>query len=78
MRCSGTLVTYEKTAGQTKLQVGDKGLLFDVTVRRGRARKLSAQWLGPYTITEMDKVTATIARGRTSVKVHINRLKSFY
>jgi hypothetical protein len=34
---------YDKTAGPTKLQVGDKLLLFDETVRRGRSRKLRAQ-----------------------------------
>ena len=38
---------YDKTAGQTKLQFGDKVWLFYETVRRGRSRKLSAQWLGP-------------------------------
>ena len=69
---------YDKTAGQTKLQVGDKVLLFDETVRRSRSRKLSAQWLRPYTITEMDKVNATIARGCKSVKMHINQLKPFH
>jgi transposase InsO family protein len=69
---------YDKTAGRVKLKVGDKVLLFDETVRRGRSRKLSAQWLGPYTITEMDKVNATITRGRKSVKVHTNRLKLFH
>jgi len=68
---------YDNTAGQTKLQVGGKVLLFDETERHGRSRKLSAQWLGLYTITEMDKVNATIARGHQSVKVHINRLKPF-
>jgi ribosomal protein S25 len=68
---------YDKTAGQMKLQVGDKVLLFDETVRRGRSRKLSVQWVGPYTITEINKVNATIARGCRSTKVHINRLKPF-
>jgi len=68
---------YDKTAGQSKLQVGNKVLLFDETVRRSTSRKLSAQWLGRYTITEMDKVNATIAKGRKSIKVHINRLKPF-
>jgi hypothetical protein len=69
---------YDQTTGTNKLQVGNKVLLFDETVRRGRSRKLSAQWLGPYTITELDKVNATITRGRKSVKVHFNRLKPFY
>jgi hypothetical protein len=61
-----------------KLQVGDKVLLFDETARRGRSRKLSAQWIGPYTKTEIDKVNATITRGSKVSKVHINRLKPFY
>jgi len=69
---------YDRTVGQTKLKVGDNVLLFDETVRRGRSRKLSAQWVGPYTITDIDKVNATIARGRKSTNVHINRLKPFY
>jgi len=69
---------YDKTAGQNTLKVGDKVLLFDETVRHGRSRKLSAQWLGPYTITEIDKVNATIARGHKLVKLHVNRLKQFY
>jgi transposase InsO family protein len=69
---------YDKTLREMKLQVGDKALLFDETVRRGRSRKLSAQCVGPYTITEIDKVNATITRGRKVTKVHINRSKPFY
>jgi len=69
---------YDKTAGPTKPQAGDKVVLFNETVRRGRSRKLSAQWVGPYTITDIDRVNATIARGRKSTKVHINRLKPLY
>jgi len=38
---------YDKTSGEMKLQVGDKVLLFDETVRHSRAHKLSAQWIGP-------------------------------
>ena len=53
-------------------------LLFDETVRRGRSRKLSAQWIGPCIVTEVDKVNVTIAKGRKLVKVHINRLRPFY
>ena len=70
--------TMTKKAKPTKLQVGHKVLLFDETVRRSRSRKLSAQWIGPYTITEMDEVNATIVRGRRSTKVHVNRLKPFF
>ena len=53
-------------------------MLFDETVRRGRSGKLSAQWIGPFTITEMDGVNATIVRGRRSIKVHVNRVKPFF
>jgi hypothetical protein len=45
---------YDKTPGKMNLQVGDKFLLFDETVRRGRSRKLHNQWIGSYTITEID------------------------
>ena len=69
---------YDKTAEQIKFKIGDKVLLFDETVRRGTSRKLSAPWIGPYTITALDKVNVTIARGRKLVKVHINRLKPFH
>ena len=70
---------YDQNAEQSKFKTGDiKVLLFDETVRRGRSRKLSAQWIGPYTITALDTVNATRARRRKLVKVHINRLKSFY
>ena len=60
------------------MHVGDKVLLFDETVRRGRSRKLIAQLIGPYIITEIDKVNVTITRGRKVTKVHVNRLKAFY
>jgi len=68
---------YDEATRALKLQVGDKVLLFDETVRRGRSRKLSAQWVGPYTITEIDKVNATISRGRKVTKVHVSRFKPF-
>ena len=69
---------YGKTSGEMKLQVEDTVLLFDETVRRGRSRKLGAQWIGPYTITEINKVNATIIRGRKVTKVYDSRLKPFY
>ena len=35
-------------------------LLVDETVRQGRSRKLSAQWVGSYIVIEVDKVNVTI------------------
>jgi hypothetical protein len=69
---------YDKRAARLALQVGDKVLLFYESVRRGRSRKLSAQWVGPYVVLAVDGVNATIKRGRSTIKVHINWLKPFF
>jgi hypothetical protein len=69
---------YDKHSISPSVRVGDKVLLYDETVRRGRSRKLSSQWLGPYEVISMDKVNAVIKKGRNSQKVHLNRLKTFY
>jgi len=50
-------------------------LLFDETVSRGRSRKLSAQLLGLYTVTEVGKVNATIDMGRKLVKVLLDGVR---
>jgi hypothetical protein len=69
---------YNKKTVSIALSVGDKVLLFDESVRRGRSRKLSAQWVGPYVVLAVDGVNATIKRGRNTVKVHVNWLKPFF
>jgi len=69
---------YDKGTEEMKIEVGDKVLLHDETVRRGRSRKLSSQWIGPYEVVEVNKVNATIKKGRKLIKVHVNRLKPFY
>jgi len=53
---------YDKKAVRIALQVGDKVLLFDESVRKGRSKKLSAQWVGPYVVLTVDGVNATIKR----------------
>ena len=59
--------------------MGDKVLLYDESVRNGRSRKLSAQWVGPYAVLAVDGVDVTIKKkGRNTVKVHVNRLKPFF
>jgi hypothetical protein len=60
------------------LKIGDKVLLYDETVRKGRSRKLCSLWVGPYEIIRLDKVNVIIKKGRKSQKIHINRLKPFY
>jgi hypothetical protein len=69
---------YDKNTKETTLKVGDKVLLYDETVRRGRSKKLSSQWLGPYVVISINRVNATTKNGRHRQKVHLNRLKPYY
>jgi transposase InsO family protein len=69
---------YDQGTEALSIKVGDKVLLYDETVRRGRSKKLSSQWIGPYEVMDIDRVNATIKRGRKLNKVHVNRLKPFY
>jgi hypothetical protein len=69
---------YDRNTKETTLKVGDKVLLYDETVRRGRSKKLSSQWLGPYEVISIDRVNATIKKGRHRQKVHLKRLKPYY
>jgi hypothetical protein len=61
-----------------RVSAGDRVLLFDETVRRGRSKKLRSQWIGPYEVVSVDKVNVNIKKGRKLLKVHLNRLKPFY
>jgi transposase InsO family protein len=69
---------FDRETERLELQVGDRVLLYDETVRRGRSKKLSSQWIGPYEIVAIDKVNVTIKRGKRVQKVHVNRIKPFY
>jgi hypothetical protein len=62
----------------SKAKKGDKVLLYDESLRRGRSRKLSAQWAGPYEVLAVDGVNATIKRGKNTTKFHVNGLKPFF
>jgi hypothetical protein len=46
---------YDQNSKLPTFRIGDKVLLYDETVSRGRSRKLCSQWLGPYEITSLDK-----------------------
>jgi len=69
---------YDKTINKRTFKVGDKVLLHDETVRRGRSKKLEPQWIGPYVITEKNSdLNYTIKRGRKTTRIHANRIKPF-
>ena len=69
---------YDKGSEDVEFKVGQKVLLFDETVRRGRSKKLSPQYVGPYEILSVDGVNVTIKKGRNAQKVHVNRIRPFY
>jgi hypothetical protein len=71
---------YHDTNINTPLfSIGDKVLLHDEKIRRGRTAKLSLSWIGPYEMIDVDdvNVTLTLPRKRT-LKAHANRLKPFF
>jgi hypothetical protein len=65
---------YDKGTEVMKTELGDKVLLYDETVRRCRSRKL---WIGPYGGVELNKVNATIRKGRKLKNVHVNGLMNW-
>jgi len=69
---------YDKAINKRTFQIGDKVLLYDETVRRGRSKKLEPQWIGPYVIIEKNNdLNYTIKRGRKTTRIHANRIKPF-
>jgi len=69
---------YDKNTKEISFKVGDKVLVFDETLRRGRSKKLESLWTGPYKIIEKhSKVNYTIKKGRKTTRIHVNRLKPF-
>jgi hypothetical protein len=69
---------YDKGSEPFEFQTGQRVLLFDEAVRRGRSKKLSPQYVGPYEVLAVEGVNVTIRKGRTTQKVHVNRIRPFY
>lgn len=71
-------VDYDKKTKEVDFRKGDKVLLFDEALRRGRSKKLDSKWRGPYIIDELNsKTNVTLKVGRKLLRVHKNRLKHF-
>ena len=69
---------YDKKSETPDVQVRQKVLVFDETVRRGRSRKLSPQYIGPYEVLAVEGVNVVIKKGRATQKVHVNRVRPFF
>jgi hypothetical protein len=59
---------YDKGSETFEIRIGQKVLLFGETVHRGRSKKLSPQYIGPYEVLAVDGVNVTIWKGRTTKK----------
>jgi len=70
---------HDRNVNTPLFTTGDKDLLHDERVRRGRSAKLSSPWIGPYDIVDVDDVNVTLKLPRNRMlKVHANRLKPFF
>ena len=62
---------YNRNFNTPLFSVGDKVLLHDERIRRGRLQKLSPPWIAPYEITDVDDVNITLKLPRhRTLKVH--------
>jgi hypothetical protein len=70
---------HDRNINTPLFTIGDKVLLHDEKVRRGRSAKLSPPFIGPYEILDIDDVNISLKlpKNRT-LKVHANRLKPFF
>jgi len=69
---------YDKKAREIIFKVGDKVLINDETLRRGRSKKLESLWTRPYKIIEKhSEVNYTVKKSRKTTRIHVNRLKPF-
>lgn len=63
---------YRKTK-EINFKVGDKVLLYDEALRRGRSKKLNALWTGPYIVLEkVSDVNYVIKKSRRKMRTHAN------
>lgn len=70
---------YDKHSFPRNFTIGDKVLLYDESVRRGRSKKLSSLWIGPYIISDkISDLNYVIQKGKNKQTIHANRLKHFY
>lgn len=70
---------HDRNLNTPLFSIGDKVLLHDEKIRRGRSAKLTAPFIGPYEITDIDDVNVTLKLPRNkTLKVHANRLKPFF
>jgi hypothetical protein len=70
---------YDQKENTVTFREGDLVLLLQQQVIRGRSKKLSSPWIGPYTEVEVTDVYCVLRSGtkKLTYKVRSNRLKLF-
>jgi hypothetical protein len=70
---------HDRSMNTPLFAIGDKVLLHDEKIRRGRSAKFSPPWRGLYEIIDVDDVNISLKlRRNRTLKVHANRLKPFF
>jgi hypothetical protein len=70
---------YDRNTNVPLFAIGEKVLLHDESVRRGRSAKLSPPFIDPYEIIAMEDLNVTLRLPRNkTLRVHCNRLKPFF
>ena len=68
----------DKKARRIDFKAGDKILLYEESVRRGRSKKPESKWIGPYRIIKRNSsVNYAIQKGKKTLLTHENRLEHF-
>lgn len=69
---------YDKNLNDKEFEVGNLVLLSNESVPKGKSKKLTPLWKGPYEVTKVTKANCEIKYTNKLLKVHKNRLKLFY
>ena len=70
---------YDQYVHVPKFKIGEKVLVKDESVRRGRSKKLETPYVGPYEIVGIEGPNLLLrARRSNTLKIHANRAKLFF
>jgi transposase InsO family protein len=70
---------YDRKVFVPKFEIGNKVLVKDESVRRGRSKKLEAAYIGPYEIIRIEGPNLVLrTRKGKEMKIHANRAKLFF
>jgi len=70
---------YDQYVHVPKFKIGERVLVRDESVRRGRSKKLEAPYVGPYEIVGIEGLNLLLRTRRSkTLEIHPNRAKLFF